>query len=63
MAEKVTRGEVRQKLELLLRLNPMSFTKEVIYAHLAPVVSALAQDLGKTPKSKRPSEERGQENK
>lgn len=63
MVEKVTRGEVRQKMELLLRLNPMSFTKEVIYAHLAPVVNALAHDLGKTPKNKRPSEERGQENK
>lgn len=63
MPEKITRGEVRQKLELLLRLNPMNFTKEVIYAHLASVVNALAQDLGKTQKNKRSSEEREHENK
>lgn len=52
MAEKITRGEVRQTLELLLRLNPMSFTKEVLYMRLAPVVRALAQDLGKNPKDR-----------
>lgn len=54
MAEKVTRGEIRQALELLLRLNPSNFEKEVIYARLAPMMSALAEDLGKNQKKKSP---------
>ena len=54
MAEKVTRGEIRQALELLLRLNPSNFEKEVIYAKLSPIVDNLAKDLGKSQKKKSP---------
>lgn len=63
MAEKITRGEVRQTLELLLRLNPINFTKDVLYTRLAPIVRALAHDLGKHPKDRsdeKTSEEKGE---
>lgn len=46
MPEEITRGEVRAKLERLLRLSPMVFTKETVCKELEAVVRALKKDLG-----------------